>query len=93
MKTESEHIPKSITLKAIPQGQGRDYFSIPVEDLQKRGINAEKLMMDLAHHRYVSKELLVKHGFDPNTKETVALNLPTNSGKTTLFYNLIERYG
>lgn len=70
----------------------RDFFQIPVDDLVERGLYAAKTTIDLRECNHLTKDLLVSHGFSPEKKETAVLNFPTNSGKSTLFYDLIMHY-
>lgn len=70
----------------------RDFFKIPVDDLIGRGLTATKTAIDLGECNHITIDLLASHGFDQDKKETTVLNFPTNSRKSTLFYDLIEQY-
>lgn len=93
MRSEKgKNIPTWSTLTPLPQLTERDYFQIPVDDLTNRNISAVKHVIELREQIRVTLPTLSGTGFDPEAGETVVFNLPTNSGKTTLFYDLIGQY-
>lgn len=82
-----------VTYSAQPARLPIDYFKIPVDLFKSRNLSVNTIDPRLdAHSPYISLTTLQTQGFDPLQKDTTIFNLQTNSGKSTLIYDLVSLY-
>jgi hypothetical protein len=69
-----------------------DFFKIPEDKLKAHGFTVEKKEIELSTIQRISRAFLEDNGLEPDKRETVVFNLPTNAGKSTTAYELIQHY-
>jgi hypothetical protein len=74
------------TYPIYPEQREIEYFKIPASELQKDGFKVQVSPANMKEGRWVDNQFGMDDG-----QETVIINLPINSGKTTTLYRFVKR--